>query len=61
MGAILTQLRDFPGAAAALGLFLNASLPDTPVADKLEAKLAFWKKCGLIEDIALVQLSLLQN
>ena len=40
MGAILTQQRDFSGAAAEFRLFLEASPQGTPVADKLAEKLA---------------------
>ena len=61
MGAILTQLRDFPGAAAAFRLFLNAAPQDTPVANQLEEKLVAWEKIVLIEDVASLESPSLEN
>ena len=61
MGAILTQLRDFSAAADSFRLFLKASPQDTPVADKLEAKLDAWEKRGLIEERASFESPPIQN
>jgi len=61
MGVILTQLRDFPGAAAAFRLFLNAAPQDTPVANQLEEKLVAWEKIVLIEDVASLESPSLEN
>ncbi len=61
MGAILTQLRDFSGAAESFRLFLKVSPQDTKVADQLQEKLANWEKVGLIEDIASLESPRIQN
>ncbi len=58
MGAILTQMRDFPGAAESFRLFLKASPQDTPVAEKLEVA---WEKRGLIEEVASLESPSIQN
>ena len=61
MGAILTQLHDFTGAAASFRLFIRESPEGTPGADQLEEKLVAWEKRGLIDDVASLESPRTQN